>query len=73
MAQVIDRESIRKLSVEQRLTLLDDIWESLVDDDADIPMPPEVLAEMQRRAEELRKHPEIGISHEEMMKRLRSA
>lgn len=73
MVQKLDMEAIRKLSMEQRLTLMDRIWESLVDDDADVPIAPADLAEMRRRADELRKHPEIGISHDEMMKRLRSA
>ena len=72
MASATDTNSLRKLSVEQRLELMDRIWATLVEEDADLPVDPEVLAEMRRRADELRAHPERGISHEEMMKRLRS-
>jgi putative addiction module component (TIGR02574 family) len=72
MVNITDTDAIRRLSVQQRLELMDRIWETLVDEDADLPVPPEVLAEMRRRADELRAHPERGISHEEMMQRLRS-
>ena len=71
MTEAMKTEDLRRLTVEQRLDLMDRIWDTLVDDDAEITVPPEVIDEMQRRAQELRDHPERGISHEEMMKRLR--
>jgi putative addiction module component (TIGR02574 family) len=71
MPQTIDIEAIRKLSVEQRLKLLDAIWETLVDDDADIPVDPAVLAEMRRRGQWARENPDKLISHDEMKARLR--
>lgn len=72
MAQTIDIKAVRKLSVKQRLKLVDAIWESFVDEDSDVPLPDATISEIRRRREEMRKHPERAISHEEMMKRLRS-
>jgi putative addiction module component (TIGR02574 family) len=72
MSTTIDIATIRRLSIEERFELMDRIWDTLIDDGAEDPLSPEVLAEMRRRADELRKNPGIGISHEEMLRRLRS-
>lgn len=71
MAQTIDMEAIRKLSHAERLALMMQIWETLVDDD-DVPISDAVLDEMERRAAELDADPSKAISHDEMMRRLRS-
>lgn len=72
MPDTINIEAILKLSVEQRLKLLDAIWASLAEDDADIPVDPAVLAEMRRRSQWARDNPDKLISHDEMKARLRS-
>jgi putative addiction module component (TIGR02574 family) len=72
MAQMIDMEAIRKLSPAERLKLIDAIWDSLADEDADVPIDPEVLEEMQRRSQWARDNPDQLISHDEMKARLRS-
>lgn len=71
MAQTIDIEAIRKLTVAERVALIDRIRETLIDDDA-LPLPDALLDEMERRAAELDADPSKAIPHEEMMKRLRS-
>lgn len=68
MAQTIDMEAIRKLSTTERLALIEQIIETLAED---APVPTEVLDEMDRRLAEYDADPSIGVSHDEMMKRLR--
>jgi putative addiction module component (TIGR02574 family) len=72
MSATPDVKSVRKLTVKQRLKLMDAIWNSLADEDADIPIDPEILTEMRRRSEWAKKNPDKLISHEEMMACLRS-
>lgn len=71
MAQTVDMDAIRKLSHAERIALMMQIWETLVDDD-DVPISDAVLDEMERRAAELDVDPSKAISHDEMMRRLRS-
>lgn len=71
MAQLVDRKSIRMLSVAQRIELMDLIWETIVDDDAEVPVSKRDLAEMHRRRAELLADPSKGVSHAEMKKKLR--
>jgi putative addiction module component (TIGR02574 family) len=71
MSKTIDTDSIRKLTVEERLKLLDAIWDSLAEDD-ELPLDPEVLAEMRRRSRWAKENPDKLIPHEEMKARLRS-
>ncbi|MCG3184215.1 MAG: hypothetical protein ICCCNLDF_02328 [Planctomycetes bacterium] len=72
MSKTIDIERIHELPVAERLRLLDLIWDSLAEDDADIPVDPAVLAEMRRRSQWARDNPDKLISHDEMKARLRS-
>lgn len=69
MPQTIDIEAIRKLSVEQRLKLMDLIWDSLADDE--LPISEATLREMKRRSEWAKANPAKLISHEEMTARIR--
>jgi putative addiction module component (TIGR02574 family) len=71
MTPTIDMDTIRKLSVADRLKLIDAIWETLADKDADIPVSAPAKAEMERRARELRENPESALSHDEVMDWLR--
>lgn len=72
MSKTIDIERIHELPVAERLRLLDLIWDSLAEDDADIPVDPAVLAEMRRRSQWARDNPDKLISHDEMKARLRT-
>lgn len=71
MAQTLDSKAIRKLTISQRLKLMDLIWDSLVDDDADMPLSPQQSAEIRRRRAELISDPSRGVPHSEMKKKLR--
>jgi putative addiction module component (TIGR02574 family) len=72
MTPTIDMDAIRKLSVADRLKLIDAIWETLADQDADIPVSDEVLTEMRRRVQELKDNPDSGMSLEEAREFLRN-
>ena len=63
---------IRRLSPEERLDLIEDIWDSL--DETDIMVSPtEVqLAEAKHRLEEHRRNPGTAIPAEEVLAELRS-
>ena len=69
MASTIDTEQLLKLSAEKRLALISLLWDSLTSEDAPVDVDDATWAESERRFEELKKHPERGISHEEMCKR----
>jgi putative addiction module component (TIGR02574 family) len=72
MPPTIDMDAIRKLSHAERLALIAKIWDTLAEEDANIPISDAVMDEMERRAAEMDANPSMGISHDEMMKRLRS-
>lgn len=70
MAQAIDMEAIRKLTPAQRIALIEQIWDTLAEEDAEVPVSQAAMAEMERRLAELDADPSKAISYDEMMKRL---
>jgi hypothetical protein len=78
MASVIDIEAIKKLPISKRREIIDLIEESIELDyqeaiDNDAPETEEELAILEDRLEDVRKHPEKGISWEDLKKELLSA
>jgi putative addiction module component (TIGR02574 family) len=70
MGAVIDVAAIEKLSVEERLKLIELIWDTI---EAQQPaVPQEILDEMERRAAESRANPESGMTLDEFETRLRA-
>jgi putative addiction module component (TIGR02574 family) len=73
----------KTLSVEERLALIDRLWISILEDagrgdalatqalDMDHGLDPEVIAEPERRAEELERDPSKGIPWEDFLEELR--
>ena len=53
-------ETIRHLSVTERLQLLEDIWESILEDEAVPPLSPAQRAEIDRRLEAYDANPSSG-------------
>ena len=53
-------ETIRHLSVTERLQLLEDIWESILEDEAVPPLSPAQRAEIDRRLEAYDANPGSG-------------
>jgi putative addiction module component (TIGR02574 family) len=72
------------LSVEERLALIDRLWMSILEDagrgdelatqalDMDHGLDPEVIEELERRADELERDPSKGVPWEDFLEELRS-
>ena len=61
------------LSVDERLRLLERVWESLSRSDRDVPLTPAQQAELGKRLDELDSEDEPqGIPWEEVVRRIRS-
>ena len=71
MAQAIDIDALGKLTVAERLRLIEVIWSTLQGENED-ELTPSQQAEVDRRIEHWRKHPESAMSHEEFQAKLRT-
>lgn len=58
-----DLEALRRLPVAERLLLVEDLWDSIATDTppADIPMTPQLVAELDRRVADLESGRERGV------------
>ncbi len=72
MKTVIDRSVIEKLSVEERLALVDLIWDTIAEQSEDSAMSDVTYDEFMRRLEEARANPDDGMSPAEFAEALRS-
>lgn len=72
MATVIDRSVIEKLSVDERLALVDLIWDTITKQSENFPMSDATYEEFMRRLEEARANPDDGMSPAEFAETLRS-
>jgi len=68
----VDREALRRLPTEARLALVEELWDSIVDEsaDPDIPMSPELIAELDRRLKSFDEGRERTYSWEEVRDRI---
>ena len=66
-------EELRKLPVDQRIQLVEDLWDTIADDTLgeSIPVSPELAAELDRRLHEYRSDPESARPVEDVLARLR--
>ena len=62
-----------ELSQEDRLQLLEDVWETLRSDPARLPITDEHRRELQRRLEAWERQPEAGVAWNELRDRLRGS
>jgi len=67
-----DMDAIRKLSVSDRLALVEEIWESISSDPASVPVTEAQLAEARRRLAEHDTDPTTATPWDEAEARLRS-
>ena len=65
-----DITEIRLLPVPERLELVAEIWDSIFEESADLPLSPDVCAELDRRLEQHRREPETGRPWAEVRKEL---
>ncbi len=63
---------IAKLSAEERLRLLEDVWESLSATPEAIPLTDAQREELDRRLDDLDRDGSVGIPWEEVLRRIRS-
>lgn len=65
-------EAARKLSPNDKLRLVQDLWDIVAEEPKDLPVPKGVLEEVQRREEHLRQHPESALPWDEVVSRVRT-
>lgn len=63
-------DEIRKLSVAERLELVEDVWDSIAAEAGALPVPESHRQELARRRQEHRDHPEDVIPWEEVRAQL---
>lgn len=63
----IDIAELRKLSVAERLQLVDDIWESIAVDTEDAPLTAAQLAEVRLRRQEHERDPASAVPWEQVL------
>ena len=66
-------DELRKLPVEQRIQLVEDLWDTIADDTVgeSLAVTPELAAELDRRLQEYRSDPESARPVEDVLARLR--
>lgn len=65
-------EELRKLSVAEKLNIVELLWDDIGESDEPFPLPTWHQAEAKRRAAELASNPESGLTREELWKRVDS-
>ena len=68
----ISQHDIEMLSVEERLELIERVWDSLTVTQDDIPLTDSQRAELDRRIDELEEKGPIGIPWEQVVDRIKS-
>ena len=63
-------DSIQNLPPFERLQLVEKIWDGLSSDVQAIPLPEWAVEEASRRRDELKANPDLGLSHDEVWKRI---
>ena len=66
MARAKKVPDYRRLSIAERLQLVEDIWDSIAEETGTVPIPPEVLDEAERRLAEHRQDPTSAIPWDEV-------
>jgi putative addiction module component (TIGR02574 family) len=65
-------EDLLSLSVEDRLQLVDQLWESIRQQPDSLPLTKEQKAELERRLEEHQRDPEAAVSWPAVMEKIRN-
>lgn len=63
-------DSIQNLPTAERLRLVEQIWDGLSSNAQPIPLPVWAISEAKRRRDELLADPALGISHDEMWRKI---
>ena len=65
-------EPLFKLSRAERLQLVEDLWDSIAQEDAELSVSEEKRAELRRRKERFLQHPSSGRTWEQVKQRART-
>ena len=63
-------DEIRKLSLAERIQLVEDVWDSIASEGEEFPVPESHRAELARRRKEHRESPEDVVPWEEVRRQL---
>jgi len=66
-------QELPKLSRAERLQLVEDLWDSIAQEEASLPVSAEKRAELRRRKERFAQHPASGRTWEQVKQRARAA
>lgn len=66
----VDISELRKLPVEEKLRIIEALWDDIAASDEPIVLQPGQLAEARRRSEDLKADPSIGIDRDELWRRV---
>jgi putative addiction module component (TIGR02574 family) len=66
----VDNQALLALSAEEKLRIIEMLWDNLGESSEPIPLPDWVNQEARRRLEEMRSDPAASLSHEEVWKRI---
>lgn len=66
----ISTEELRALPVSEKLRIVELLWDDLGSSTSPLPLPEWVTQEAARRSEEMRIDPALGISHDEVWRRI---
>jgi putative addiction module component (TIGR02574 family) len=66
-------KELEKLPLHERLQLVEDLWDSIAKDEADVSVPQWQIDEVKRRAELFDKNPDSGVPWEEAKELIRGS
>ncbi len=68
----LTKSDVLKLSVAERIQLVEDIWDTIAENPEEVPQTEEKKAELDRRLEAHQQHPDAAIPGDTVLKRIRS-
>ncbi len=66
-------EELRKLPVAEKLRVIEELWDDIGRSNEPVPLPEGALHEAKRRRDDMVSDPQLGLTHEEVWKRIREA
>lgn len=66
----VDTNELLALSADEKLRIIEMLWDNLAESGEPIPLPDWAIQEGLRRRDEMRADPALGLSHEEVWKRI---
>jgi len=67
----LTKSDVLKLSVAERIQLVEDIWDTIADNPEKVPLSEEKKAELDRRLEAHQQNPDAAIPGDTVIKRIR--